>query len=327
MILHENEEQFNDAITDTAEHFQIPEDYVIKDYFLTRALKYLSDSECFDYVVFKGGTSLSKVFKVIHRFSEDIDLVILDPESLSGNQKQKKGKEIIKTASTDLIKDDNFQGTRASLFNKVRYHIPMLGNSDLGEVANTILIECNAFANPVPVDTYSMRSLIADYVLETQPESEKLISQSGLEDFKLKVLKPTRTLTEKVMSLIKFAYKNELSGKSRHLYDITMLLRNDDMKGFLNDDAEFFELLGCVIANDANLEKSGTAPWIDDNPDLSESEFFKDIDASFTLIESEYNGAFDKMITQKDTKPTKDEVIDTLGFVKQRLADYCQSQP
>ena len=326
MILHENEEQFYDAVEDTAEHFNIPEDYLIKDYFLTRALKYLSNSNCFDYVVFKGGTSLSKVFKAIHRFSEDIDLVILDPESLSGSQKQTRGKNIIKAASQGLRKDETFRGTRGSFFNKIRYHIPMLENSDLGEVANTILIECNSFSKPVPVDVYPIRSLIAEYVLKTQEGSDELITQFELQDFKLKVLKSTRTLTEKVMGLIKFAYKNELSGKSRHFYDITMLLRDDDMKVFLQDDVEFFKLLSCVIENDANLEKSGQAPWIDNTPNLAESEFFKDTETSFNLIASEYNGDFDKMITKKETKPDKDEIIVTLELVRQRLFDYYQAQ-
>ncbi|WP_392342049.1 hypothetical protein [uncultured Shewanella sp.] len=128
------------------------------------------------------------------------------------------------------------------------------------------------------------------------------------------------------MGLIKFAYKNELSGKSRHFYDITMLLRDDDMKVFLQDDVEFFKLLSCVIENDANLEKSGQAPWIDNTPNLAESEFFKDTETSFNLIASEYNGDFDKMITKKETKPNKDEIIVTLELVRQRLFDYYQAQ-
>lgn len=326
MILHESKEQFYDAVQDTSEYFNIPEDYVIKDYFLTRALKFLSESECFDYVVFKGGTSLSKVFKAIHRFSEDIDLVILDPESLTNSQKRTRGKNIIQAASQDLSQDESFHGTRGSLFNKIRYHIPMLENSELGEVANTILIECNSFSKPVPVDVYPIRSLIAEYVLKTQEDSDELITKFELQDFKLKVLKSTRTLTEKVMGLIKFAYKNELSGKSRHFYDITMLLRDEDMKAFLQDDVEFFKLLSCVIENDANLEKSGQAPWIDKNPNLAESEFFKDTEASFNLIASEYKGDFDKMITKKETKPNKDEIIETLEFVRRRLLDYKKSQ-
>lgn len=50
-----------------------------KDFWVCFALRFLfSTPELADRLVFKGGTSLSKVFGVIHRFSEDVDLSI-DP--------------------------------------------------------------------------------------------------------------------------------------------------------------------------------------------------------------------------------------------------------
>jgi hypothetical protein len=45
-----------------------------KDFWVCWLLGILFDSEFADSLVFKGGTSLSKVFGVINRFSEDIDL-------------------------------------------------------------------------------------------------------------------------------------------------------------------------------------------------------------------------------------------------------------
>src|ERR1700691_5668740 len=45
-----------------------------KDFWVCWLLGILFESECADWLVFKGGTSLSKVFGVIERFSEDIDL-------------------------------------------------------------------------------------------------------------------------------------------------------------------------------------------------------------------------------------------------------------
>ncbi len=47
---------------------------VEKDFWVSWMLALLFRSECADALVFKGGTSLSKVFGAIDRFSEDIDL-------------------------------------------------------------------------------------------------------------------------------------------------------------------------------------------------------------------------------------------------------------
>ena len=51
-----------------------PYEVIEKDYYVTMLLKLLSDK--IPYIVFKGGTSLSKCYKVIKRFSEDIDITI-----------------------------------------------------------------------------------------------------------------------------------------------------------------------------------------------------------------------------------------------------------
>ena len=47
-----------------------------KDFWVCWILKQVFMSPLKDIVIFKGGTSLSKIFKLIHRFSEDIDLIL-----------------------------------------------------------------------------------------------------------------------------------------------------------------------------------------------------------------------------------------------------------
>ncbi|MBX9791374.1 MAG: nucleotidyl transferase AbiEii/AbiGii toxin family protein [Pirellulales bacterium] len=66
-----------------------------KDFWVCWLLGVLFGSEFADSLVFKGGTSLSKVFGVIDRFSEDIDLSLapeflrLPPAGRSRNQANK----------------------------------------------------------------------------------------------------------------------------------------------------------------------------------------------------------------------------------------------
>ena len=77
MYLHkENRELFRDVILLTSQKLEVSEDIVEKDYYVTMILKKLSVIEY--PVVFKGGTSLSKAFHVIDRFSEDIDITFTE---------------------------------------------------------------------------------------------------------------------------------------------------------------------------------------------------------------------------------------------------------
>lgn len=49
---------------------------VEKDWWVSRTLEIIFQMPIAEHVVFKGGTSLSKAWKLIHRFSEDVDLAI-----------------------------------------------------------------------------------------------------------------------------------------------------------------------------------------------------------------------------------------------------------
>lgn len=85
MILHKDKKTFIEAIRVTSEYFGTRDVFVEKDYWATYLLKKLSQADFRDKVVFKGGTSLSKAYDLINRFSEDVDIAILDAKNFSGN--------------------------------------------------------------------------------------------------------------------------------------------------------------------------------------------------------------------------------------------------
>ena len=85
--LHDNREEFTDAVNLASEYFHILPIIVEKDYYVTMILRELSRRQ--DFVVFKGGTSLSKCHKAIKRFSEDIDITI-DSKLTQGQMKKLK---------------------------------------------------------------------------------------------------------------------------------------------------------------------------------------------------------------------------------------------
>jgi len=65
------------AFEQTANDMGVPAIIIEKDFWVCWTLKHLFEiTEIAPYLTFKGGTSLSKVYKLINRFSEDIDLSI-----------------------------------------------------------------------------------------------------------------------------------------------------------------------------------------------------------------------------------------------------------
>src|ERR1017187_8289469 len=66
-----------DLFAETAERKVLPEAIIEKDFWVCWVLKQLFSIEALSgRVLFKGGTSLSKIFHAINRFSEDIDLAV-----------------------------------------------------------------------------------------------------------------------------------------------------------------------------------------------------------------------------------------------------------
>ena len=96
MNLHENETLFSEAIKFTAQKLGIQDIYVEKDYWVTVALYEIFHSDIASQAVFKGGTALSKCHKLIERFSEDIDVVVLKNSGESDNQLKNKIRKLSK---------------------------------------------------------------------------------------------------------------------------------------------------------------------------------------------------------------------------------------
>ena len=73
MNLHKDKDVFDQYVMATADFMGLLDAGIVeKDYFVTLFLKRMAERH--SNIIFKGGTSLSKCYKLINRFSEDIDL-------------------------------------------------------------------------------------------------------------------------------------------------------------------------------------------------------------------------------------------------------------
>lgn len=244
MKLDQQQELLADAVRATSEYYHIAPIYIEKDYWISKILQQLSRSCYAENTVFKGGTSLSKGYGLINRFSEDVDIAVLTGE-LSGNQIKTLISKVCKEMTQGLQEQDVPELTsKGSRYRKALFNYSSSMNDPMYSfVANRVIVEINSFANPYPYEKRQIKSLITSYMEEKGTQS--LIEEYDLHPFDLNVLDKRRTLCEKVVSLLRFSFADNpvegLSSKIRHFYDIYFLL----------NDAECMEYVGGDFMKDA----------------------------------------------------------------------------
>lgn len=216
--LHENKEEFRNAVLFAAEQNRLVPAVVEKDYYVTLILKGLK--ERLPFIVFKGGTSLSKCYKVINRFSEDIDVTI--DTKLSQGQKGKI-KDAIKAVAEELgitIPNIDETGSRRS-YNKYLLAYETIIEKLDEDLQPTIILETSFAEVSFPTVILPVHSYIGD-MMET--EAPEMVESYGLLPFEMKVQGINRTMIDKVFAICDYYMKGDVRRYSRHIYDIYKLL-------------------------------------------------------------------------------------------------------
>ena len=228
MRLHQYPELFHETLRAAADHLDIKLEFVEKDYWISLLLFRLSKSDYTDQVVFKGGTSLSKGFDLIERFSEDVDIAVINEEIDSGNQLKKLIRTIEKEI-TEGLKEISVENvtSKGSRFRKSVFEYPSFEQKASN---NKIIVEINSFANPFPYQRLTIQPMVYDFL--TYTGNEKYADKHELVPFELNVLNKEQTLMEKVVSLIRVSFnENEvqaISEKIRHFYDLYYLVTDKE---------------------------------------------------------------------------------------------------
>ncbi|MDE0151999.1 MAG: nucleotidyl transferase AbiEii/AbiGii toxin family protein [Bdellovibrionales bacterium] len=226
----------------------IPESLVEKDYWVTCMLKNLVKFNKGKFV-FKGGTSLSKAYKVIERFSEDIDISLIEIGSLNRNRKISKEIEEKIKKNLPLVEDQKeSRKTKDSRRRRIPYRYKTyISSNDSTLSSNTVILETSSFYK-IPVKQIREKEIgyyIAEGLLEFQ--NSDLISRYKLHSFKIPVQSLELTFSEKLICLYKFSRKKEdIRNKDRHFYDISQLYKQNSIQeylkgGFLKDLTMLYE--------------------------------------------------------------------------------------
>ena len=302
MDLHEHPE-FLGLIRDTAEMMGLPESHIEKDYWVTYSLRALSQSPYSQRAVFKGGTSLSKGYKLIDRFSEDIDLAVL-PTGLSKNQIKRKVLQVHNAASQHLdCIEGHPQESKGSTFRRTMHHYPQIGVQTADDqVAPELMIEVNSFTTPTPYRAMPIRSLIGDVLINNG--LDQLVERFNLETFMLNILGVERTLVEKVLAIVKHSYDKDdpigvLKSKIRHLYDIHQIMQLVEIREYVNTPA--FPKL-CLECIDEEIEFFGSGDDHIFKTPLSDAPIFARFAEWVPELDRTYSTTFAAM-TYKELPP------------------------
>lgn len=234
--------EFEDLVRATAEYLGILPALVRKDYWVTRVLRAVAtDPSARGRVLFKGGTSLSKGWQLVDRFSEDIDLLLTGADfgAMPGKGERTRYLKAIRPrieSTTPLRLPDldalpeaerTFHYVRDDLHVNVRFALPGRSVARSGPSTDWLLVEAGYRGGFNPHATRSISSLIADF-LATRPVALEQLRDydDDLAPFPMELLKPERTLAEKLLAL----HVDMVDGvagarrvRTRHYYDVVQL--------------------------------------------------------------------------------------------------------
>lgn len=227
MYLHKDRETFRDVIEQAAGNSGRTPFVVEKDYYVTLILKLLSKQ--LNHCVFKGGTSLSKGFHVIDRFSEDIDITFKEH---IGESRRKKLKNVtLKGISEELAMPvanwDEIQSDRD--YNAYLFSYESVFGLQDDRLPQYVKLETALGSYAFPTQVVEIRNYIGDY-LEDRGRAE-LAEQFSLDRFSMNLQSLERTYIDKVFALCDYYLQGKSKRCSRHLYDIyklTPLIEFDD---------------------------------------------------------------------------------------------------
>ncbi|MDE5609388.1 MAG: nucleotidyl transferase AbiEii/AbiGii toxin family protein [Bacteroidales bacterium] len=233
------------VLSQAANKTGLPVQAVEKDLWVTIALQTVFSLPFSGRLVFKGGTSLSKVWKVIHRFSEDIDLAI-DPSvwGFEGDLTKRQIKRLRK-ASSIFVRDEFCQSLReafmASGLEKwlqveaapdgegdetypeprvIHIRYKSLFDKDLPYLHSEVKLEVGARSLLEPTNEARVTSII----------EEELPINTTIKQAVIPTALAEKTFLEKAFllhELFSSQSKKEANRKSRHLYDLAQMMKTD----------------------------------------------------------------------------------------------------
>lgn len=212
MYLHKNPEEMAQLVVDAAGHFSRAEAYVLKDYYATMVLREATSRN--PGLVFKGGTCLSKCYRAIDRFSEDVDLGMAEEHVTEGMRKAIK-RAVTESAAALGLEIPNLDQTRSRRdYNRYDMALPE---------GDKLIVETAIITPASPAGLKTIQSFVGEYCDAVGLDG--ITKEYGLEPFEVLANSVERTFCDKVFALCDYYLAEEPipARQSRHVYDLRKL--------------------------------------------------------------------------------------------------------
>ena len=271
MKLHLDRFAFDTIISNISKRSNVRRDILEKDYYVTLVLNELAGRVNQGYAYFKGGTALYKGLKSIKRFSEDIDLTV----NVCGcSNSQKKKRLLDSTRYTSLSFDKEISNKKGSI--ETQYTYESLYNVDVNDALQRfgkLKIESTNFGISEPTSVVSIAPHL--YELATEDEKKVLEQQYDIYPFKIITLSIERIFMDKLFAAEHYYRISKLFDLSKHLYDLSILLKDDRIISFINSKERVKELLKIQLT-----EEESRFGGVSDFKTFNDLTFMKNIDNS-----------------------------------------------
>jgi predicted nucleotidyltransferase component of viral defense system len=318
------ETQIN-AYNQVAEQIGIPPSVAEKDWWVVRTLEIVFKTSAAEHLVFKGGTSLSKSWNLIHRFSEDIDLAI-DRKFLGfGDVLSKNQRTQLRKAANKYTSEYFFAEIQrifaAHGFENLKFNLVEAKDSDqdprIIEIYYPNVIQSSDYVQPRIQIEMGCRSLIEPYTL--QSVNSFLDNFYAARDFAISpavipTVNPERTFLEKLFLLHEEFHKPlkkiRVDRLSRHLYDVYQLSNSKFLTAIYND-----QLYKTIVEHRYNFTK---VAGVDYNLLSPKTLDFLPVSEVQQAWERDYNKMRAEMIYQPEA-PTFSQILEHLKVVKKKI--------
>lgn len=226
--------------------------------------------------VFKGGTSLSKAYNLIDRFSEDIDLS-MNRRPTQSERVHSKNMIISIAESLGLVLFNPDDIKSRFDYNKYIFKYDSL----FADIPLEIIIETSYYQSVYPVEKHIVGSFVGKFCAERNIELP--VTFEGIE-LVMNVQLVERTFIDKVFAVCDYKIQNMQDRDSRHLYDICKLIGN------VKFDKELDELID-IVRDDRMKSKNNPSAQLQYNITQMLREI---IDSRF--YESDYKNVTQKLL-------------------------------
>lgn len=309
MNLHLDRAAFQFVTDEISKKYSVRRDVLEKDYYVTLLLKELSEKEHQAYAYFKGGTALYKALKSIRRFSEDIDLTVYIEDCPTSSQAQKR----LKNATLKfkrLEKGETLENNLGSITCEYLYEsMYALDKDDALQRFGRVKIEATSFTVSEP--TYKI--MIAPHLYElASDEQQKIMRETyDVKPFEIETISLERIFIDKVFAAQFYYERNKYSDIAKHVYDLTVLLDNEQIKTFLKDKNRVLQVIG--YKRKEELSRKG---GVSANMQIVNFDYFKGLAGN-----KEFEIAFDEMqriyVLNKQDKLSKETVIAAISKLRE----------